>query len=354
MDKPAEQFLEELEQLNSYIEYMQQNFYLRFRFVQGLDGAESLGRLVSQYSFDAATITAQKKNYRILKKLMKSLEDLLSNYEQRIASMREVSRPRMTKKVRQLFEEGNFREYEEADYWEQDKSFLEHLSALSPEVEKMHIDSAPGSEEFYSQYTVNDYKRALEIMKYDAYMQEKDELERNYSLLKDYPVHFKLFDMYEPVNIYRQSFISLMASFDAAIFDLFRKIYKKDFFKIERITGETGKIALSKFNSYDELRETTIDEYLNRAYVSELLRILHEYKLPLFCVDNKDIYDDLCEFISRRNAHIHNKGKADQKYFERGNGASKYGIKKGQYLPIDSLYYKCSADLLKSFIHNFD
>lgn len=354
MDKPAEQFLQELEQLNSYIEYMQLNFYLRFKFVQGLDGAESLRRLVNQYSFDADTVSAQKRNYRVLKKLMASLEALLSDYEQRISSMREISRPRMTKKVKQLFEEGNFREYEEADYWENDISFYEHLSTLDPEVEKRHIDAAPGSDEFYSQYTVNDYKRALEIMKYDAYMQEREELEMHYNLLKDYPVHFKLFDMHNPVNIYRQSFISLMASFDAAIFDLFRKIYKKDFFAIEGLTGKSAKISLASFNSYEDLREKTSEEYLGKVYVSELLRVLHKYNAALFMIDHRDVYDDLCEVISRRNAHIHNKGKADQKYFEKGNGATKYGIKKGQYLPIDSLYYRNASDLLKKFILNFN
>lgn len=354
MAKSTEQFLQELVQLNSYIEYMEQNFYLRFRFVQGLEGAETLGRLVNQYSFDSDTVSAQKRNYRVLKKLMASLENLLLEYEQKISSMQEINRPRMTKKVKQLFEEGNFREYEEADYWENNISFYEHLSRLDPEMEKRHIDSAPGSEEYYSQYTVNDYKRALEIMKYDAYVQEKEELEMHYELLKDYPVHFKLFDMHNPVNIYRQSFISLLASFDAAIFEIFRKIYKKDFFVIEGLTGRSPKISLAGFNSYEELREKVMDEYLSKVYASELLRILHSYNVQMFLIDARDIYDDLCEIISRRNAHIHNKGNADQKYFEKGNGAIKYGIKNGQYLPIDSLYYRNTSDLLQKFIMKFD
>ena len=354
MTKPTEQFLQEVVQLNSYIEYMEQNFYLRFRFVQGLEGAETLGRLVNQYSFDADTISAQKRNYRVLKKLMESLETLLLDYEQKISLMREIKRPRMTNKVKQLFEEGNFREYEEADYWENDVSFYEHLSGLDPEVEKRNIDSAPGSEEYYSQYTVKDYKRALEIMKYDAYKQEKDELEMHYELLKDYPVHFRLFDMHNPVNIYRQSFISLLASFDAAIFDLFRKIYKKDFFVIEGLTGRSPKISLASYSSYDELREKVMDEYLGKVYAAELLRVLHSFKVQVFLVDGIDIYDDLCEIISRRNAHIHNKGNADQKYFEKGNGAVKYGIKNGQYLPIDSMYYRNVSNLLQKFIMNFE
>ena len=42
-----------------------------------------------------------------------------------------------------------------------------------------------------------------------------------------------------------------------------------------------------------------------------------------------------------------------QKYFEKGNGAQKYGIKIGKYVPIDSLYFSESAKLLESFVNNF-
>ena len=352
-NKAKQRFIDEMNQLNNYVLYMQENFYLRYSFIKGIDGIDGITELVEKFSFDTSSKNAVDKNYRILKKIIAQTERAISEYQSQIDARQTVARPRYTSKVRKLFDEGNFRAYEEASYLDEGQTFYEFLCELDAATEKRNIDAAPGSEEYYREYTVSDYQRAIDIMKAEEYLEESDRLERHYSWLKDYVVHFKLYDIRNPVNIYRQSFISLMAIFDATVFDLFEKMFHKDFFAIDKITEKSNKIQLSNYNSFKELQKSRIDDYLKSVYVAEVLRVMHEYNAMLFLINGVDRYDDLLELIARRNIHIHNKGIADQKYFEKGNGAQKYGIKIGKYVPIDSLYFSESAKLLESFVNNF-
>lgn len=113
-----------------------------------------------------------------------------------------------------------------------------------------------------------------------------------------------------------------------------------------------GKITLDEYDSFSNLKNQVIHDQLQGVYVSEILRVLYKFKKDFFRISENDMYEDILEFISRRNCHIHNKGKVDQKYFEKGNGADKYNVKKGSYLPIDCGYFKYVSTTLQLFIQN--
>lgn len=230
-----QQFIDEAKQLDDYILYMQENFYFRFSVLKRIDGTEELEKYVVKYVFESNSPSSQMKNYRILKKLISGIEELICFYKVKRDEIPEMVKPRYTAKVKRLFEEGNFKEYMEASYFDNSKSYYEYLLSLNPSTVKREIDNATGSEEYYSEYTVKDYERAIKIIQYEELIQEQVDLVDDYNLLKDYPIHFSLYDMYNPVNIYRQSFISIMASFDATVFDLFKKIYQNNFLRLLKL-----------------------------------------------------------------------------------------------------------------------
>lgn len=132
------------------------------------------------------------------------------------------------------------------------------------------------------------------------------------------------------INILRQGFILLMTVFDAVVFDLVKVALRTDFFGLIVAFGKQDKISvasLAKHTSLEEFRDELIEERLKAKYLKDLLFILQTLGVP--CVDQArgDRFVQLVELVLRRNVHIHNRGRVDEKYLERDrNGAPRYNI----------------------------
>jgi len=354
--KHKQRFIDEVHQIDSYVYYMQDNFYLRYKDLRHIDGIDQLDQLVRNYEFNCGSQSRQASNYRLLKKISKKIEELYQHYLLLSQNRSKVLVPHLTKRVKKLFDEGNFEAYMQTPYMsETDGLYCDYIRSQNAQQIKEEIDRCPGSDEYYSEYTVCDYQRALEILTAKAINEDIDEI--NYSLqkLEDFRIHFKLYDNKNPVNIYRQSFIALMASFDATVFDIVQEIFTDDFFACMPILNGKGKIEISSLPEYGDfktMKKRETENCLNKKYVGEILGVLHTYKSTFFISDGEDQLDDILEMVSRRNIHIHSQGIVDQKYFERGNGASKYAFKVGQYAAIDSNYYFHVSESLVKFINN--
>jgi hypothetical protein len=72
------------------------------------------------------------------------------------------------------------------------------------------------------------------------------------------------------INVLRQGFVLLMTTFDAAVFDLVRIAFRKNFFRLIGIFGKQDKIsleAIGEAGSLEALRDQMVEEQLKKRYV---------------------------------------------------------------------------------------
>lgn len=159
------------------------------------------------------------------------------------------------------------------------------------------------------------------------------------------------------INVLRQGFVLLMTIFDATVFDLMRVALRKDFFRLIGVVGKQDKVpleSLNKYNSFDKFRDEIIEEQLKPKYVKDILAILENQNVQY--VDSSTGFKaiHLKEMIQRRNIHIHNRGRIDEKYMERdNNGAPRYNIYNlaiGSVAQVDFSYWEMANRLCKDCV----
>jgi hypothetical protein len=165
------------------------------------------------------------------------------------------------------------------------------------------------------------------------YIYEKNKLADLYNikaLFEEFDFKLKLFSPQSEISLNRQAFILLMTIFDATLFDLVRLALKKDFFSLISIFGKQEKLSLKDFSSYtsfENFRDRIIEECLRNKYLKDLLFILEAQNIS--CIDQAEgnQFIHIIEMIQRRNIHVHNRGKVDEKYLEKdSDGKPKYNI----------------------------
>lgn len=159
------------------------------------------------------------------------------------------------------------------------------------------------------------------------------------------------------INVLRQGFILLMTMFDAMVFDLMRVAIRKDFFRLIGVVGKQDKVSLeslNKYNTFDEFRDQIIEEQLKPKYVKDILAILENQNVQYIDSTSGFRSIHLKEMIQRRNIHIHNRGRVDEKYLERdNNGAPRYNIYNlatGSVAQIDLPYWEMANRLCKDCV----
>lgn len=159
------------------------------------------------------------------------------------------------------------------------------------------------------------------------------------------------------INVLRQGFILLITIFDATIFDLMRFAIRKDFFRLIGVVGKQDKIpleSLTRYGSFDEFRDVIVEEQLKPKYLKDILFILESQNVQY--IDSSSGFSPihLKEMIQRRNIHIHNRGRVDEKYLERdNNGATRYNIYNlaiGSIAQIDIPYWEMANRLCKDCV----
>jgi hypothetical protein len=183
-------------------------------------------------------------------------------------------------------------------------------------------------------------------VKYNEYLSA--ELEEKEELLSGFLTTLRLLDYKSLSNIYRQSFINIFSIFDATVFDLLKKYFRKNvkdlpiFFAKDKDSMLFQEII--NFDDLEELQNHLIESKFDGKYIGSLLAQLKSYKSNVF--NNLD-YCALVEMINRRNIHIHNKGIVDKKYLETG-GFNQFNFKEGDTAIINKDYLYASFNLLST------
>lgn len=145
-------------------------------------------------------------------------------------------------------------------------------------------------------------------------------------------------------SAFRQGFITLMALFDAAVFDLVRLALRNRFFELGRALSK-DKFQIQEIvdqGSFDAFRDEIINTQLKKHYLKGLLGLLCD-SWKVKCVDPgcNDKHERLIEMVNRRNVHIHNRGVVDEDYLKMNLDS----LKIGDSALIDEAYWKKSKEL---------
>jgi hypothetical protein len=157
------------------------------------------------------------------------------------------------------------------------------------------------------------------------------------------------------INILRQGFILLMTAFDAAIFDLVRVALQANFFGLIPVFGKDakeGKINLKdlgQFQDFGEFADNVIESQLKTRYIKDVLHVLKSLNLTLVDEPKGATFGMLIELVLRRNVHVHNRGRVDERYLERDEkGTPRWNIDKlqvGETARIEHGYWHRSLQL---------
>ncbi len=234
--------------------------------------------------------------------------------------------------------------------------YMEQLSNMTAISLKEEIDNDPSGRPYYGDLKVNDYEKLLEYARLFYYNEHIEDLITHEIHLNELLNSYHVMDYKHPINIYRQSFILLLTTLDAAVFDAVEIIIKADFFvfiKASDDMNESFKLKdIVQTGSFDTFQENIIKNILKQNYATGLLKMLYKYNKNYFVVNGTDQYRNICEIIARRNLHIHKRGIVDQGYFEQSQG-NPFGLSCGDIAYIKGSYYLYTTELLLSLLTNF-
>lgn len=338
-------------------------FYADFFYRRKKDVIEEISEeviaLLEEYVFTISNNADEVKNQIIIDQINMLLSNKLSEKESMLKQLKRKEMPKWSNALKILDEEYGLVDYLSRGYTNMNyEQHQEYLANMNPEVLKDDIDATPGSDEYYSQFTVEDYRMLLDYVQILFYNEHIDDIENDYNSLIDSITIYGMMNAKSQTNIFRQGFVLLMTAFDATIADITRMILKEDFFDFLNKTDCKAKSKNYKLsdiiaeNNFDEFKEKVIDEIMRENYVAGLLKLLYQYNKTYFEVDGEDKYTVLCEIVARRNVHVHKRGIVDEKYFSDSQG-NIYNFSTGDYANISSNYFHNAYKLLLDIVQKF-
>lgn len=176
-------------------------------------------------------------------------------------------------------------------------------------------------------------------------------LQNTISFIKHSSQALDLFDPNNHLNIYRQGFIQVMAFFDCCVFELVESCMENDLFNwISYFSNQSIKThEMAKHGSLVNFQSELIKSILKNCYVKDLIKIIIEKDKNIFIHNGQDIQKIILEKISRRNAHIHHNGNADNIYLKDHNI---YSFSENDYLLIDKTYFNETKCFTTKIVEN--
>ncbi len=357
-----ERFKNEVENINQYVEYIEDNFYRNSCSTMRTEGFECLQEL-GDYVFDATENTDKENNSEIITRLGELVKNKITEYTSKLALCERKELPEISNNITENELEESLIAYIEATVFDcmdnpEQLPYHQLIEQLTPEYLKEDVDYTEASmdEKYYNILNIEDYKSILNHVKCTFYNEYIDELEDYLQQYKGLQTLYNIFNDKSKINIYRQAFILLMTAFDATLFDLFKKLLEDNFFDLAEKIKYEKKYTIKdivNYNSFNDFMENTVDEMVAGKYAADLLEILYNYNDSLFHIDGNNIFPSVLEMVQRRNLHIHKSGIVDEKYFTKGNGGS-LGLSNGDYAIIDKTYYVQASKNLTQLIVNID
>ncbi|MCQ4922174.1 hypothetical protein NE686_03700 [Tissierella carlieri] len=350
-------FLEEIQDIKSYVEYIENNFYTQYTNIEWEIETDEIKSLIDEFVFYSNDANVVKNNQEIINKVYIEIEKVIIDKKNFLENNPKLESPYSPSDYKILDEKQGLIEYLNPTYtdnsYQQHQTYLRNLKALEL---KKEIDDFPASAGHYLEFTEDDYERLIKHSAIYYHNEYIDSVEHDLNNLIDLQTLYRIFDYNNTINVYRQSFILVTTAFDAVIFDISRQIFKDNFFECMDKFNYEKNFKLKEivaFGNFHNFRDSTIENALKGKYISDVLSVIYEYDKDIFIVDNVDVYEEVMEIISRRNIHIHKRGIVDQRYFEKSNG-NKYEYSIGEYAFIDSNYYNNTYNLLRKLILNFN
>ncbi len=195
-----------------------------------------------------------------------------------------------------------------------------------------------GGEDYHALYdNPNRIRRLVDIALEEINRRKRNGLSAEVDNMRTAIKSLDLFDYQNPINVYKQNFIQIMAYFDSCIFDMVSFCMDQAFFKwLLRFDNANIKTYdMAACNDYNTFKKNHIESSLKKCYVKDLLKIIHDSFNGVFGTGVNDIYPALQEMIGRRNVHIHHNGVADKMYIDQFN---LFGATEGDYLTISKEY----------------
>lgn len=356
-----DRFKEEIVTIKGYVNYIENNFYSRSCQVLRTQGFEDFNAL-ENYVFFTDDETEKENNRVILTQLGQLVKSKIEGCIEKLKDTEKVSVPQISSNILDNDLDESLCEYlrlhvydcmnnpEKLSY----SKLIEQVTATEIKEQIDEVDEVTG-EKCYDMLIVEDYENILEFMRCTLHNEEIEEIESDLCEYEELQTLYSIFDDMAPINIYRQSFILLLTAFDAVMFDMVKSLFKDKFFEIAPFINYDKKFSLvdiSKYESFEDFSEKTIDQIVAGKYIADLLEIVYKYKKEIFNIDGADCYPIILEIVQRRNLHVHKKGIVDQKYFTKGNG-SELGLHVGDYAVIDDGYFDKALELLEKFVDGF-
>jgi hypothetical protein len=148
------------------------------------------------------------------------------------------------------------------------------------------------------------------------------------------------------IHIFRQGFLLLMTTFDAAVFDLMRDAIQFDFFGLVGQFETNDKLSytdLAKKGSFENLQNEVIDTILKKQSLSDLLAVFTKTG----AID-EDTHLELNELVLRRHLHVHTRGIVDQRYITATKNSKKLRI--GEVATISEEYSRWAESLTRETV----
>lgn len=226
----------------------------------------------------------------------------------------------------------------------------EQLENYSDQGDLVFIGNRLGSRDELADFSV---ESALYLMQ----SREASDLQNLTGMIEDLEITIRMSRGDAEIDIYRQSFIMLMTIYDATVFDLIKLALKRDFFGLIGFFSKQDRISLErigKYQSFEDFRDDIVEEQLKSKYLKDILFILDGQKVVLTDNREDDKFIHLIELVLRRNIHVHNRGRVDNKYLEANeNGAPRYniyGLVSGAIANIDVTYWERANRLCQNSV----
>lgn len=316
MERIKQNFLDNINEIDNFLSFERNNFYNNYSKINEYIDLPQIKELIE--NFDSLNLDCNhSKNQIIIKELCEQL-DCIAN---KIIPGIEILRSTQISKFSDEYGHNNLLS---AVYLSKNRDKLLGRTKLIAKNMYEYFDDPKSNLMIFPKFSIKDCRSAI---KYDKIVEE-------YGILRDVPavviyleyirnLYYNFYD-YNSSNIYRQSFIILMASFDAAISDI--------------CTIYWGK---------------------SKA-LSSSISALYEYNKAIFINYNEDIFNKVIELIRRRNIHLHNKGIVDLGYIQP-SFPNKDGIhiftnpcklRENELAPITQTYLYEAIILLEKVIKN--
>ena len=353
-----DRFLEEQEYIQKYIEYVQHKTALFESQVR------ELANILHKYNL----LTIERRglawcepySYEELKQLYDQLQGTLpaigSELDKTTSELEALQKPQDLYSIDQRSMQGECIQYM-IDSLEYNSSPDKIEAACRDMMEKIRIHNLEIGDVDTSIFTADLAESTVQGAVYILASRKYNELNYVKKQIGHIAIILRMASPEAEINVLRQGFIALMTIYDATIFDMMRVALKTDFFKLISVFGKSDKVSLGKlgqYSSFEDFRDEVIENQLKPKYLKDILFILNSLGIPLVKKEGEDNFIHLLELVLRRNIHIHNKGRVDERYLERDqNGTPRYNIYNlalGDMACIDQEYWNLANRLCRNCV----